>query len=50
LHQTCYIVVFVEVEDVADVTAILPTTVVEAGHDVVRALSEVRVLLFLDLK
>ena len=28
----CYIVVFVEVEDVADVTAVLPTAVVEAGH------------------
>jgi len=36
LHRTCDIVVFVEVEDVADVTAVLPTAVVEAGH--VRAL------------
>jgi hypothetical protein len=30
------VIVFVEVEDVADVTAVLPTAVVEAGH--VRAL------------
>jgi hypothetical protein len=30
------VIVFVEVEDVADVTVVLPTTVVETGH--VRAL------------
>ncbi len=34
LHPTYYIVVFVKVEDVADVTAILATAVIEAGHDV----------------
>jgi hypothetical protein len=44
LHPTYYIVIFVEVEDVADVTAVLATAVNEAGHD--SCSSEVCVLVF----